>query len=381
VKKRVRVPVLLLLAIFIMFSTTILSQVQKSYYLGTSANGYQVPKDGGLKLEPIAGKDGWYSIIIDFNADNRDPMYDGHYYKVTDGTWNASGCWGVDNYAFQPAPVKTLVDGTVVGLGSIYIKENCTLHILFDANTKTIYDDYVQKFPTPRVYGDFNEAMGRGSNWSMSDESALVLNDFNGDGIYSGFYEIPRYAGTGDGYMMVTVLSTRFNTQYYFFGAQEQYKFDGTPAGMGMVSYVKPLEDTIYEIRYDSVSHKTTLVECVTDQVVELASPSIYGDFNGWNIEGPKALVLDKESENIYSATYTLPAYADDGAGYMMLVCVSKKFYNDQWGMRWGAHEQYKFDGTPAGMGEVSFLKPLRETTYKFSYNKTTHETTVEEVN
>ena len=63
-----------------------------------------------------------------------------------------------------------------------------------------------------------------------------------------------------------------------------------------------------------------------------------------------------------------------------MLVCLSKKFYNDQWGMRWGAEEQYIFDGTRAGMGQVSYLKPSAETYYKLTYNSLTHVTTVEEV-
>lgn len=106
-----------------MFANTI------SYFLGTSANGYQIPRDGGLKLEPIPKMEGWFSITIDFNAENRDPMYDGHYYKVTDGSWNPDGCWGVESYGFQPAPVKKLPDGTPVGLGSIYIANNCVLTI------------------------------------------------------------------------------------------------------------------------------------------------------------------------------------------------------------------------------------------------------------
>ena len=375
-RKLLRIFGLAVVLCMLLGSSTLLSQ---SYYLGTSANGYQVPRDGGLKLEPVPGKENWYAITIDFNEDNRDPMYDGHYYKVTDGTWNADGCWGVDNYAFQPAPVKKLKDGTVVGLGSIYIQENCRLQILFDANTKTIYDDYLQRFPTPRIYGDFNEAMGRGANWSMIDESALVLTDPNADGVFNGFYKLPAYTGSGDGYMMVTVLSTRFNTQYYFFGAVEQYKFDGTPAGMGMASYLKPLTDTIYEFQYDGSTHVTTFAECVTDQVVQLPSPVVYGDFNGWNIEGPRAVVLAKDGENTYSTVLKLPAYTGEGSGYMVLVCLSKKFYNDQWGMRWGAEEQYIFDGTRAGMGQVSYLKPAAETSYKLTYNSLTHVTTLEE--
>ncbi len=370
----------LLVCIFLL-SAALLFGDTKAYYLGTSANGYMVPRDGGFRLEPIPGREGWYSITIDFNEENRDPLYDGHWYKVTDGTWNPDGSWGIESYGFQPAPVKKLPDGTPVGLGSIYIEKNCILTIIFDANTKTIYDDYLQRFPTPRIYGDSNEAMDRGPNWSMQDGEALVLKDDNVDGIFSGFYEIPAYKKDGNGYMMVTVLSTRFDTQYYFFAAVEQYKFDGTPAGMGQVSYLKPAENAIFEFRYDSRTHVTDVRECVPGEVVKLPTPVIYGDFNGWNIEGPRSVPLEYVGNNLYSATFTLPAYEGDGEGHMIIVCVSKMFYSDQWGMRWGAHEQYKLDGTPAGMGQVSYLKPLAETTYRFTFDGSTKETVYEVVN
>jgi len=379
-KKRLGVIWVCLLASLVLASSSLLAQGDSDYYLGTSANGYQVPRDGGLKLEPVTGKDGWYRITIDFTEENRDPMYDGHFYKVTDGTWNADGCWGVDNYAFQPAPVKTLPDGSVAGLGSIYIRDNCTLTILFDANTKTIYDDSVQAFPTPRIYGDFNKAMGRGTDWSMADGEALTLVDQNGDGIYTGFYEIPKYEGSGNGYMMATVLSTKYDPTYYMFGAYEQYLFDGNPAGMGKISYLKPEKDTIYEFRYDSNSHSTSIVECITDQIVQLPSPVIYGDFNGWNIEGPFAVQFERTEEGTYTVVHKFSEYKGDGDGYMILVCISKKFYNDQWGMRWGAHEQYKLDGQVAGMGEFSYLKPDKDTVYRFTFYPESKITEVEPI-
>ncbi|HAA85652.1 MAG TPA: hypothetical protein DCE14_04775 [Kosmotogaceae bacterium] len=370
--------IVVMVCFFLLSSSLVLATT--TYYLGTSANGYQIPRDGGLRLEPIPGREGWFSITIDFNEENRDPLYDGHWYKVTSGTWNPDGCWGIESYAFQPAPVKKLADGTPVGLGSIYIEEDCELTIIFDSNTKTIYDDYLHKFPDPKIYGNFNEAMERGSNWSMKDDEALVLKDQNGDGIYSGFFEIPAFEGDDHGYMMAVVLSTQFNTQYFFFAAVEQYKFDGTPAGMGQVSYLRPDEDTIYEFRFDSNTKVTEVIECKPGQVVELPTPVIYGDFNGWNIEGPKAVLLEHKGDGLYTATLTLPAYDGEGQGYMMLVCLSKKFYSDQWGMRWGAEEQYKFDGSHAGMGQVSYLKPPVETTYRFTFDIVSKETVFEVV-
>ena len=141
-----------------------------------------MPRDGGLKLEPVPGKENWYAIMIDFNEDNRDPMYDGHYYKVTDGTWNADGCWGVDNYAFQPAPVKKLGDGTVVGLGSIYIQENCKLRYRSTPTPKPS-TTITSRVPAPDL--ELQRSDGRGP-LEMIDESALVLTDPNADGVFNG---------------------------------------------------------------------------------------------------------------------------------------------------------------------------------------------------
>jgi hypothetical protein len=362
----------------LLLSTGFLFAASPRYYLGTSANGYQVPKEGGFELLPIPGRDGWYTITIDFNEDNRDPMYDGHYYKVTDGTWNVSGSWGTDHYAFQPAPVKILPDGQVAGLGSIYIKDNIELTILFDANTKTIYDNVIQTFPSPRIYGDFNAVMNRGNDWSMKDEEALALVDSYGDGNYNGYYTIPAYHGEADGYMMVTVLSTRFDTTWYVFGAYEQYLFDGNPAGMGKVSFLKPLEATTYEFIFNPKKKNTMVNQVFAGQVVPLPNPTVYGDFNGWVAFGENAVVLQKtEKAGVFSGTLTLPVYQGEGEGYMVLIALSKKFYDDQWGKRWGVEEQYKLDGTPAGFGQASFLKPDRETTYTLVYDASTHVTTI----
>ncbi|MBP6983137.1 MAG: hypothetical protein KBC37_06120 [Thermotogae bacterium] len=367
-----------MIVIVLLVNAVFMFAASPRYFLGTSANGYQVPKDGGLELMPIPGRDGWYTITIDFNEDNRDPMYDGHYYKVTDGTWSASGSWGTDHYAFQPAPVMITPDGQVAGLGSIYIKENTVLTILFDSNTKTIYDNAIQVFPTPRIYGSFNSAMGRGSDWSMKDGEALELADIYGDGTYHGFYTLPAFTGEGDGYMMATVLSTRFEPAWTIFGAYEQYVFDGTAGGMGKVSYLKPAEETTYAFTFDPKTKVTGVSPVFAGEIVALPGPTVYGDFNGWVVFGENALVFQKtEDVGKYRLTLTLPAYKGEGEGYMILVALSKKFYDDQWGKRWGVEEQYKLDGAPAGFGQASFLKPDRETVYTLTYDAATHVTSV----
>ena len=63
----------------------------------------------------------------------------------------------------------------------------------------------------------------------------------------------------------------------------------------------------------------------------------------------------------------------------MVAVAISKKLYDDEYGIRWGVEEQYKFDGTAAGMAGVSYLKPEKDTTYALSYDSATHVTTVTE--
>lgn len=353
---------------------------QSLYYIAGSFTGYE-SKMEGFNLEEVKGKEGWYGITVNLTEDVRDTAYDGHYYKITNGTWDANGCWGVDNYVLQPAP-KSPTGG---GLGSIWIYENGTLTVYFDSVNKVIYDtSMVREFSTPRIYGDFNTAMERGSDWSTANGEALELTDADGDGLYKGLYKIPAYTGANEkGYSMAVAI----NEKYYInewgngWGTNEQYKFDGEAAGMGGVSYLKPEKETIYEFIYDSVTHITSVTAVEKDQIVAFANPVIYGDFSDWQFEGPKTVTLtDTDQNGKYTGFVKLQAYAGEGDGYMLAVALSKKLYDDEWGIRWGAEEQYKFDSTAAGMGGVSYLKPEKETIYEFIYDSATHITTVNEV-
>lgn len=349
------------------------------YYIAGNFTGYE-PKKPGFSLKTVDGEDGWYWIRVELTEEVRDAAYDGHYYKITNGTWDADGCWGADHYALQPAPESP----TGGGLGSVYIYENCTLTVCFDSVNKIIYDDsMVQTFETPRIYGDFNTAMGRGSDWSTADDEALQLTDPDGDGIYTGLYKIPAYTGSNEnGYSMAVVLSQRYYISEYGhgWGADEQYTFEGEPAGMGKISSLLPKEDAIYEFAYNSETHQTTVTELEPDQVVELPGPTVYGDFSSWIFEGGDSVLLeDEDGDGIYTGTLELPAYTGTDKGYMLAVALSKKLYDDEYGIRWGVEEQYTFEGEPAGMGGVSYLKPEKDTTYLLSYDSKTHVTTVEE--
>lgn len=348
--------------------------IQNYYYIAGSFTSYDA-KLNGYNLLDVADKEGWYYITVNLTQELRDTQYDGHYYKITNGTWEASGCWDIDNYGFQPAPLSP----TGGGMGSIWIYDNYELTVYFDSINKVIYDNYEQTFATPRIYGDFNAAMERGSNWSIEDDKALTLQDSDKDGIYTGLYKIPAYTGASEnGYSMAIATKVKYDTKYFVYGVTEQFKFDGTAAGMGGVSYLKPATDTIYEFSYDSSTHVTTVSSYEAEQVVNFANPIIYGDFGGWSIEGNSVINLtDTDNDGIFVGFRKLPAYTGQGDGYMLITAISKKLYDDQYGIRWGAETQYKFDGTVPNMGECSYLKPESETIYEFSYDSVTHVTTV----
>lgn len=235
------------------------------YYVAGSFNGYEA-KHEDYELQPVEDKEGWYSITVELTEALQDPNYNVHFYQITDGTW--ANPYGVNKYALQPAPVYPVEPGEdPVGLGSIYIANNMTLTILFDSNDKVVYDNsMVKTFEKPIIYGDFNEAMDRGSNWSTATGDVLELSTDKGEGVYEGTFTIPAYTGDGDGYSMAVAIAQQYyiNEWGNYWGIIEQYKFDGTAAGTGNVSILNPTEDTTYLFSYDSTT-KVTTVTVVTD--------------------------------------------------------------------------------------------------------------------
>jgi hypothetical protein len=335
------------------------------YFIAGNFNGY-VANDEDFRLVAVTGHAGWYQITVNLTAENRDNAYDGHYYKITEGTWEAATCYGVDNYALQPAPLSP----TGGGLGSIWIYDNMELTVLFDSSTHTIYDNSMEReLTSPVIYGDF-------SNWSLTDAAAVVLTQSETDeDLYEGSLTLPAYTGSGEnGYSLAVCLSEK----YYIWegagswGANEQYLFDGTAGGMGLVSYLKPDVETTYDFVYDATSHVTTVT-------ITLDNPVIYGDFSTWSLDPDDAieLVQDDENENLYIGTFTMPAYTGEGKGYMMAVCVTKQLYFWAGVGSWGANEQYLFSGDAGGMGKVTYLDIDEAMELTFTYDKTTHKTTI----
>ena len=320
-----------------------------AYYLGGSFNNYDAA-DPDYKM--TKDEDGKYSFTLELTDENRDHTYDGHYYKVTAGSWDADKCWGIDIYYIQPAPLSP----TGAGLGSIWHWANGTLKVTFDPEEMLIIDELVIPEPIieeiePTVYGKFN-------GWAIEGENAFVLTDPDGDGIYTGMIEFEE-AGTSD--FTVVVSRKWYDDQWgQRWGAEEQYKPDGSPAGFGDAIEID-YEAGLYLFAFDSKTKETTCLKVEAGTIDAYAYPRIYGEFNGWDIDGENAFILsDPDGDGIYTGMIEFEAAGESDFS----VVLSRKWYDDQFGKRWGAEEQYKLESDLA----------YEEGTYLFSFNAETKE-------
>ncbi len=329
------------------------------YYLAGNFSNY-VSNDERFIMTKVDGEENLYTITVELTEEVRDKTYDGHYYKVTDGTWNADGTWGIDSYYIQPAPLSP----TGGGLGSIWHWGNGTLTVYFNSETKEIRDtlimseDIIQEIP-PAIYGEF-------TTWVYEGENALVLTDDDADGVFDGTWEFTE-AGTSDATL---ILSKKWYDDQWGqrWGAEEQYKFDGAPAGFGQTTQIT-FEPGLYYFAYDSETKITTYVKLEDGVEITLKLPRIYGAFNGWAFNDNQAqLLTDEDGDGIYT---TVVEFTESGSTDVTTM-LSIRWYDDGWGKRWGAQEQYKMDGTPAGMGNASTLE-YEAGLYLFKYNPETH--------
>ena len=220
------------------------------YYAGASWCGYAAD-DADNQLKKLDGYEDIYYIEVELTDENADPTYGGHFYKVTNGTWDADGTWGADFNMVKTAPAHE-----EAGLGSVYIDRNGKFTIYFNAKEKKLFDTS----SVPRIYGDFNTAMGRGNDWDIENDSLLLL-DLDFDGIFEGTYTIPKYEGAEEGYSMANLITIVYYEEYDVWGAGEQYLFDGEEAAMGNVTIYKPEEDTKVTFSYDPETHITAMAE------------------------------------------------------------------------------------------------------------------------
>ena len=138
-----------------------------------------------------------------------------------------------------------------------------------------------------------------------------------------------------------------------------------------MLLYILQAGD--YFFTYNSATKETTYVKLEAGYKYTYTRPRIYGKFNNWDINSSEAFVLsDAESPGIYTGTIMfLETFTSD-----VTVCLSKQWYDDEWGKRWGAAEQYKFDGTTAGMGdatEITFEPGMNVFEFNLETKITTH--------
>lgn len=340
--------------------------MQMKYHIAGSFTEYE-PKKEGYNLLDIKERPGWLGITVELTDQNKDTQYGGHFYKITDGTWSEEGTFGAAAYELQPPPENKIG----APKDAIYIADNSKLSVLFDTVGKKIYDDSMKKdFDTPRIYGDFNEAMGRGKNWSMFSGEALELIDDDGDGIYEASYEFPAYTGKGEGYAMLTAVSQKYKIEpkVSYWTVDKQYKFDGTVPEMNELSILKPTASTIYQFSYDSSTNITEAKEHIT----KLDAPTVYGDFSDWSAKGSGAVTLtDPDGDGTYTGFKKFAAYTGSGDGYRINIALSLI----NLGGNKAVYEQYKFDGAEGSQSDTSYLKPAKETIYEFSYDSVTKTT------
>ena len=271
----------------------------------------------------------------------------------------------LDGANWVPADYYTMAGVVGTPTSTSYFKPTVTgnYEVTYTAATHvtTIYQ--VVNFTTPVIYGDFN-------SWKIEGTGSCPLTETGtGTGVFKGTYSFTAYTGTGAGYYLFSCLSKKDSA--YGWGAYEQYKMDGTAAGFAGTSFFKPTVTGNYEVTYTAATHVTTAELVETD----LAKPVIYGDFNGWLIEGAGSLPLTETAAGtgIYKAIIDFTKYTGTGNGYTLITCVTKKNYGTY---GWGAGLQYKMNGEVAGMGATSYFKPTVTGKYEVTYNAATHITT-----
>lgn len=330
-----------------------------AYYVGASFNGYN-EKDEDSKMIEKEDEPGVYTFEIVLTETDRDKAYDGHYYKVTNGTWDAEGTWGVDNYYISPAPASP----TGGGMGSIWHWANGTLTITWDSNTKKITDTLVISEPkVEEVYGIY----GAFNGWAIEGENAFLLEDIDNDGRYVGEIKFDEEVTSDFGFVVDKLW---FDDQWgQRWGANTQYKLDGTAAGMGD-STTLTLEAGKYLFVYDAATKITTHMKIVDGVTYKFPAPRLYGEFNGWAFKGVGTHYFNEKEQD---GVHFFELEVENALTSDFTVMLSQQYYEAY--AVWGAGEQYKLDGNPAGMGNATTLT-LEPGKYLFVYNSITHVTT-----
>lgn len=188
-----------------------------------------VPNDPSCQLNSIGN--GFFSLTINVPAGS-------HGYKISNGTWDTDGCWGVANYTMVPAPAA-------YGLGGIPLTmtESKDITFYFNENTKKVADSTYYTMVKPYVVGTFLTASGLGTDWDASTAKTLLTDD-NFDNIYTGTFAIP--AGT---YSTSACMDQSWT---------ESYGIDGK-SGIGTgISFTVPTASNV-TFTYNAITHITRI--------------------------------------------------------------------------------------------------------------------------
>ncbi|MCK9289560.1 MAG: hypothetical protein M0P08_04215, partial [Acholeplasmataceae bacterium] len=123
---------------------------------------------------------------------------------------------------------------------------------------------------------------------------------------------------------------------------------------------------------YNSKTKVTTIEKLEKDLEYRYHNPRIYGEFNGWDAFGENAVLLEENEEGLYVGYFEVLEDLETD----FLTVLSKKWFDDEWGQRWGVEEQYNFDGSTGSMSNPK--KTITAGKYKIIYNPKDNTTTLE---
>jgi hypothetical protein len=216
---------------------------EKSYYAIGDWNGYTNP-DENYVLKDM-GND-IYELTVKIPASKAGTP---HAYKITNGTWDADGCWGLDTYTHPNNPYPEQAMGSI----QFDLAKESDVSFYFNAKTNAVADSTYFVLMTPYIVGDFFEEAGVGKDWQAED-STLLLKDDEWDGIYEGTFTIPA----GDYAFKIT------NGKSW----DESYGVDGATTGMDTnmkLSYKVAMDVTF---AFNSVTKVTTITKEVESKNV-----------------------------------------------------------------------------------------------------------------
>ncbi len=106
--------------------------------------------------------------------------------------------------------------------------------------------------------------------------------------------------------------------------------------------------------------------------IIEFNQYRVYGEFNVWDAFGENAVLLEEDEEGLYVGYFEILEDLETD----FLTVLSKKWFDDEWGQRWGVEEQYNFDGSTGSMSNPK--KTITAGKYKIIYNPKDNTTTLE---